>query len=228
MSPTPTTPNDEQEAQHYRAVLRKLVDIAMEHATALPPKPENAVPLDRIARTIRRCILLSRKLGEPLPTPRPTPIDRTAARKKILRDVEDQIYRQASRAEAAPLEAELRDRLDRPDVEDDLAQRPIHEIITEIARDLGVGTADARAFKWKRRTPEAVAVLTAQAAATPKPPPPANDPPPRPRPTPSPGLTPTRPGIASNDLDPRMMAGGAGSRMSRVRRTAPSASANAA
>ena len=172
-----------------------------------------AAAFDQIARAVRRSITLARSLDRPLPPTRDPAHHRTAARQRIIRDVEDRIGRATdpdacdTSATAADLHAELRDRLDAPDLDDDLATRPIPDIITEICRDLGLASPP-NDTPWKRRTPADLAQLHARAAApsrpgaeaprtTPQPAPPAH--PPRPTITPqAPG--PTRPGPAATIL----------------------------
>ncbi len=138
------------------------------------PSPEPLISLttafDRIARAIRRSITLAHALAHPI-QPAPNPAQpRAAARRRILREVEDTIHRAAN--DAAPpdagrttdLTAELYDRLDTPDLDDDLAARPIPDIITEICRDLGLA-ARPGPNPWKRRTPADIQHLCARAAA---------------------------------------------------------------
>ncbi len=185
MTPNPTLspPNDQpgdqqsEDAQLYRRTLHKLLGLASNMAQSLHDEateklatyaprrtPEEtqalSVAFDRVARCIRRTILLCQKLAEPPKPPRTK--SREAARKRILREVEDAIDREAPAKSAPALHAELLDRLDAPETEDDIENRPIEDIIAEIARDLGVPTT-GRAFKWKRRPPEALATLKAQA-----------------------------------------------------------------
>ena len=138
------------------------------------PAPNTQIPLaaafDQIARAVRRSITLARSLDRPLPPTRDPAHDRTAARQRIIRDVEDRIGRATdpdacdTSATAADLHAELRDRLDAPDLDDDLATRPTADIITEICRDLGIA-AQPGTNPWRRRTPADLAHLRARAAA---------------------------------------------------------------
>ena len=135
-------------------------------ATLIP----RAAAFDQIARAVRRSITLARSLDRPLPPTRDPAHHRTAARQRIIRDVEDRIGRATdpdacdTSATAADLHAELRDRLDAPDLDDDLATRPIPDIITEICRDLGIA-AQPGTNPWRRRTPADLAHLRARAAA---------------------------------------------------------------
>ena len=188
----PTTPPDENDA-HYDHVLRELVDMATDIArivhtqitrqqqaatAALPPttKPANdqfpdpTLAFDRIARTIRRTILLAKKLPEIRANLRSHPdtdptLRRIASRKRILRTVEDVIQRNAKPQELDFLHAELRERLDSDDLEDDIDHRPLQDIVADICRDLRVAVPFAP--NYKRRTPAQIETLRAQAAAIP-------------------------------------------------------------
>jgi len=163
---------------------------------APPPAPDALIPdplvstaaaFDRIARAVRRSIALARSLAAPVPPARDPAQHRAAARKRILREVEDAIQRtapasgQTAPSHAAPngsdadasdaaddsaeaLTAELHDRLDAPDLDDDISRRPIADIITEICRDLGLAALSG-AHPWKRRTPKDLEQLHARAAA---------------------------------------------------------------
>jgi hypothetical protein len=180
---------------HYDQVLRDLVDMAtdiarMIHAqitcqqqaatAALPPttKPANdqfpdpTLAFDRISRTIRRTILLAKKLpslGSELghaQKPEDPTLRRIADRKRIIRQVEDVIQRNAKPQDLDSLQTELRERLDSPDLEDDIDHRPIQDIVADICRDLRVLIPYAP--NYKRRTPAQVETLRAQAAAIPE------------------------------------------------------------
>ena len=125
---------------------------------------------DRIARAVRRSILLARSLASPI-QPAPDPArHRAATRRRIIREVEDAIQRTASAAndgrdDPQTLQAELRDRLDTPDLDDDIATRPTADIISEICRDLGLAAPPGGAHPWKRRTSHDIAHLCTAAAA---------------------------------------------------------------
>ena len=216
----------DEDAQYYRQVLHELIAIGTDlartlHRQATPqpkaepnnqPSPETAaapvaapdptIAFDRIARTLRRTIALARKITDPTPS-RPAQLRaehaserRLAARKQIIREVEDTIQRRSNGAEAEDLHEELRERLDDPDLDDDLDQRPVADIIKDICRDFGIEHFPGT-HPWKRRTPQDVRDLCARAAkssiAQPKtaqprmaqpgtaPPRPFSAPPPRPR-----------------------------------------------
>ncbi len=196
------------DAHYYRHVLHDLIDMGAglarllhQQSTVQPQAepqhpgrqpapgaliPDNlisiAIAFDRIARAVRRSIALARSLAQPIPPARDPAQHRAAARKRILREVEDVIQRTAPGSDhAAPdgsgtdaadadddsadaLTAELHDRLDAPDLDDDISSRPVAEIITEICRDLGLAALPGT-HPWKRRTPKDLEQLYARAAA---------------------------------------------------------------
>ncbi len=146
-----------------------------------------AAAFDRIARAVRRSIALARSLADPVPPAKNPAQQRAAARKSILCEVEDAIQRtapgsghaasdgasldgsgadgtDADDANANALLAELHDRLDAPDLDDDISSRPVADIITEICRDLGLAALPGT-HPWKRRTPADLEQLCARAAA---------------------------------------------------------------
>ena len=171
--PLPTQPDDrEQDALYYRRILHDVIDMAVDlariaHRDAMAPTPDPTLAFDRIARTIRRTVALARSLHEPPPAAAKTP-HREIARRRILREVEDAIQRHESGARAASLHAEALERMDGPDLDDDIAHTPIGQIITDICRDLGLH-APGTPHPWKRRTPTDIATLNAQAARPPLP-----------------------------------------------------------
>ena len=177
-APTPTT-NQEPHTQHHREILNDLIDMghAMArriHAKAMaePPaptpeapaaEPDLTVPFDRIARAIRRTILLVRTLDAPPPARTP----RAAGRRRILRTVEDIIARDAPTGTRDALQTELHERIERPDlaetIDDDIDQgRSIYDIVGELCDDLGLATPGMPARK--RRTPTDIATLIARTA----------------------------------------------------------------
>ena len=147
------------------------------HATDAQPIPASdalislAAAFDRTARAVRRGILLARSLAEPVQPARDPAQARAATRRRILREVEDAIQRTGANAGARDgqdgaetLQAELRDRLDAPDLDWDITARPVADIIAEICRDLGLAMPSGL-HPWKRRTPDDIARLCAAAAA---------------------------------------------------------------
>jgi hypothetical protein len=173
-----------QDAQYYRGILHGLIEMgndiagmihqqaksqaaaaAPDASAGLVPSPMTREAFEQIARTIRRCILLAMKVAEPAKAPA---VDnaaprRAAVRRQIIRRVEDSIHRDAPAAEQESLRAELGERLDAPEFQDDL-DRPIEEVIHEIRADLGLLGPDS-AKRWPRRTPKDIAILAARAAA---------------------------------------------------------------
>ena len=213
-NPTPDPGQQAEDAQYYRQVLHDVIGMATDLARTLhaqattPPRPtpaqappntiEIAAAFDRIARAIRRSITLARHLNDPI-KPAPDPAHhRAAARAQVIRTVEDRIHRAAHEGDRAEsLTAELRDRLDGPDLDDDLATRPTPDIIAEICRDLGLAALPGT-DPWKRRTPADIRMLCTRAAATNRP-----EPLPTPStPNPPPGAAPSKPAEANGTASP--------------------------
>ena len=185
-SAEPETEPDPQaeDAEYYHRVLHELIDMGADLARTLHPQalsraeavepgehpdavsaPDPTVAFDRISRAIRHSIILARKLGEPAQAPgRRAASARTAARRRIIRDVEDAIQRSAEDEQAETLHAEFLDRLDAADLDDEIDDRAVPEIIADICRDLGLA-APPGAQPWKRRAPKDIAALCARAAS---------------------------------------------------------------
>ena len=162
-----------------RALHRQALIQAEAAQAAVPPQPTPHAPyeppattlvtlttaFDRIARAVRRCIALAQLLARPLAPARDPAQHRAAARKQVIRAVEDTIHRAANEGDRAEsLTIELRERLDAPDFDWDLANRPIPDIIAELCRDLGLAAAPGT-NPWRRRTPADIRDLCARAAA---------------------------------------------------------------
>ncbi len=161
----------ESDDAYYRAILHDLIDHGAELARQLreraakQPEFDLSIPFDRIARTIRRTIALARHIATNPSKSRAHAVDRTQAREKIIRGVEDAIEaKRGPKTDNDILYNELHERLLDDGLERDLRTRPIDDIIEEIARDLGVAY-QSRAYIWKRRTPADLATLRARAAA---------------------------------------------------------------
>jgi hypothetical protein len=136
----------------------RLVRLAVDQAEAgTIPLAQATLGYDRVCRNIRRNMLMIRELAKPIKT-----TDRVAARKRILREVEDSIQCNADEPAAETLHEELLDRLDTLDLEDELDARPVADIIKDIVRDLGLAHIPGT-HPWKRRTPADVAELAARA-----------------------------------------------------------------
>ena len=160
MTTTPATAEADRIARLQDA-LASLVDfgvrltrVVVEQAEAATlPADKAAIAYDRVTRSARRSAWLATKLTEPAKA-------RVAARKQIIRTVEDTIQREAAdHHEADDLREELMDRLD---WEDDTADRPTEAIIADIIHDLGLGTIRG-IHPWQRRTPADLANLQARA-----------------------------------------------------------------
>jgi hypothetical protein len=165
--PTPPADPAASDDAYVRETIRALIDAGtrlVQDLVAEPtPASTKAEPYERIARAVRRSVLLARHIAE---NPVRTPAHRRAqARKQIIRAVEDTIDREARNPpRAETLRRELRERLDAPDLEDDIADRPIEDVIAEIRHDLGLGNP-LGGRPYPRRTPAALHALAALAAA---------------------------------------------------------------
>ncbi len=138
----------------YAATLKEMVAMGLEigrivHQQVIaqsidsphsPIDDQSTVSYDRVFRAVRRGIMLAKRLSQPEPVRK-----QAAARRQVARDVGNAIQSQAkSPKDAENLYADLRDRLDTPDFEEDLENRPIQDIIDEIRKDLGLKTPVAR------------------------------------------------------------------------------------
>ena len=181
--PAETQPTDprEPDAAYYRGVLHAVIDMGVDLArmvhrqaevlteaaaqdpAAPGPGPDLVMAFDRVARTVRRTVLLAQKIGEPGLSAKDPGRRRAATRRQIIRAVEDQIQRDAYDDEAERLHAEFAERLDRPELDEDIDDdRPAEAIIADISRDLGLAALPGT-NPWKRRSPRDVAVLCARA-----------------------------------------------------------------
>ncbi len=188
VEPPPPADSQSDDAQYYRRILHKILDVgtdlidliqaeAKAQAASLATAPAAAVEatdgirpdlsfaFDRVARAMRRTIMLADKITEDAKArANGTARHRAAGRKQIIREVEDVIQREAKGDRGDGLLAELAERLEQADLDDDIDTRPIDDIITDLCRDLGL-TASYGTHPWKRRTPEDVAELCVRAAA---------------------------------------------------------------
>jgi hypothetical protein len=162
------------DTDRHRAVLDDLIDLGADFARDIRAQartqpdaiPELATAFDQVTRGVRRAILLAQHLDTP---PKQAAVNRTLARKKIIRRVEDDIGGMAVSPEhAETLREALRERMDEPDLDDDIANRPVGEVLDEIIRDLGMAD-DCGMNLWLPRGPAELAALR-ELAAKPTPP----------------------------------------------------------
>ena len=192
MSPPPTTPDQAEaaraaRAERYLALLDRAIDITArliddidlqahpepapdagpDAAPASAPKPSDLViPLEHAVRTLRLTITLAQKIADP-PKPRATRRRTFRAREDILREVTDVIQRSAeTEEEEASLLAELDERVDSPEMAEDLEDRPVKDLITELLRDFGLAHLPGT-HPWARRTPADIRALKRRAARAP-------------------------------------------------------------
>jgi hypothetical protein len=156
--PAPTTARHQSALDRLVTLGTDLAELVVEQAKAgTITAAEASKAFDRVSRSVRRSVMLSRKLAEPRRT-----TGRVAARKQIIRTVEDHIQRHAEDGEADTLHQDLQDRLDTEDFEDEIAERPVEDVITDIIRDFGLAALPGT-HPWKRRTQADIAALNARA-----------------------------------------------------------------
>ncbi len=155
-----------------QALLAEALDIGMARLRRLHPDAPDAATRSEadaadaysvLTASIRRSILLADKLAAPPHDPAP---NRVVARKRIYRGVEDVIHARETGDRAESLEQELIERLEQPDLEDDLATRPVEDIVADICHDLGLPVPKPL-YDWKRRSPQDIRELAKLAAAPP-------------------------------------------------------------
>jgi hypothetical protein len=151
-------------------------DLFLESIVAKTPDP--TIAYERITRAVRRTILLAVKLNDAAdPSIAPQPEPRTAARKPIIRAIEDAIADGIEANEQAEHpQAESHDRLDSPERDpdvadadsegDDITSRSIAEIIREVCCDLGIFVPPGN-YPWKHLALADIAALAARAAMAP-------------------------------------------------------------
>ena len=173
MSAAPNTPDyaaiQAAQTERFRVMLNHVIDVCVEVVDGLQaqaktgPATAVAIPLEHIVRTLRRTMALAQKYAEP-----PKANAKTVARQRsrIFRDVTDVIQRSAETdREARSLRNEARERIDSPDMLDDIADLPVEKIVTDLLRDLGLAHLPGT-HPWARRTPRDIAALKLWAAGT--------------------------------------------------------------
>ena len=158
---------------YYRGVLHELIEMGMDLARAAHREvvaaqeaeaeagvgAEMTGRFERVSRCVRRSILLARTLDVPV-------VARggglAAGRRRVLRAVEDRIDGCAEGVVAERLHGELLERLDGPELDEEILSRPVDEVIRDICRDLGLEDHPGLPPR-KRRSPADVALLSARA-----------------------------------------------------------------
>ena len=165
--PLPTTPAD------YAALLQRALLVGATLTERLLDLPEDsarnpAADYHLINRAMRQAILVLQRTEAPqksAPGTVENPAPRIAARKQIIREVEDAIQYRAG-PQADQLRAELLERLDDESLDADLAARPLPDIIADICRDFRI-VSPMDTARFARRTPDDLADLCALAARLP-------------------------------------------------------------
>ena len=152
LEPNPLAAQRAENREHFCRLLRRIVDVGATCVDALdpasqpdsftipPPDPvATAQAYHLLARDIRQGMLLADKFAAPIPEPRPLAEPKPEpARERVIREVGDAIH-QAERGEAAErLEAELKERLETPEMAEQFADRPVEDIILDLRRSFGL------------------------------------------------------------------------------------------
>lgn len=177
MSAADPTPID-ADAGRYQAAIDALIrdglQISADLAAQDTPAADKAEPFERLARAIRRTILLARHLAEnpvqPAKPPAPsaqedkTGAKITLARRRIVRELDNDIVHGAGADERInSLRNELREHLEDPALDLAILHGSVPEIIETIRHDLGLVDSRYRA-PVPRRTPDQVRRLNGLAA----------------------------------------------------------------
>lgn len=136
------TADPEEDTQFYRDACRDLVELGLDLARrtqAQPVTPQHAplqtLAFERIARAIRRTILLAEHLGQPRPDASLAGPERASPTEPGNRP-EKKSPAQTGTVERQRVETLASDRREVSDMKRDVATRPLSEIIAEIRRDL--------------------------------------------------------------------------------------------
>ena len=101
--------------------------------------------LDRVSRSVRRCLALKRRMQAGWPN---AGSDNRLAmvRRQVARGVAEVIRRGSDGEPAERLFDELAERLDEPGFAEEALALPVEEVVRRISRDLGLATAAVRRF----------------------------------------------------------------------------------
>ena len=110
-------------------------------ADAVPRVEALARALDRVSRSVRRCIGLQLRIAAGWPR---TASDSRAAmvKRQVARGVGEAIRHAADGEAAERLFDELAERLQEPELDDEIGALPVDEIVRRICRDLGLANCD--------------------------------------------------------------------------------------
>ena len=167
-----------EDARHYRDILHDLNDAGSELARLLHQQvtamsggrrldgawEAMALAYERVSRAICHGIILHGNISQPAASR--TVQQRAAARRRIIREVEAAIRRQARVEEAVGDRSDAFGKCDDElslELRSDLCGQPVPEVIADICRDLGLA-APAGDRVWQRTVPPDIAALCALAA----------------------------------------------------------------
>ena len=156
--------------RHTGMRLTRAVDAALDADHTPAELADLAATFERTGRGLRRTIAFAHHLAKPARDP----AKHAVARRQIIRDVEDAIAQKATRVETEALRAELYERVEATEFDEDLDHLPPEQALAHILRDLGLANVPY-APPYPRRTPAELATLVARAARQPVPQRPPND-----------------------------------------------------
>lgn len=181
--PNPAPPDDQTLLNALRHTGLRLIQSINSGLDAQPTPADISrlsAAFDRTGRGVRRTIAFCRHLEQPAPDlSARNPAKRAADRRQIIRTVEDAIERSRAPTDAAALRAELYERIETTELDEDLDNLPTEIIAANILRDFGLANIPYE-LPYPRRTPSHIAAIAARAAGRPVPPitePPIADPP---------------------------------------------------
>ena len=115
-------------------------------AGAVPRVDKLVRALERVSRSVRRCVALSKRIESGWPRVRSVDDRAAMVRRQVTRGVSEVIRRVSDSDEAAErLFDDLYVRLERPEMEQEMLDVPVAEIVRRVCRDLGLVVGDLRA-----------------------------------------------------------------------------------
>jgi hypothetical protein len=144
------------------------------------PAPENVDAVVSMSRCIRHNIALALKLAKPAraePAPTPPENPHAALRRLIIRAVDEAIGHNATSPKPEILREDLRERPEAPERDDEIDNRTIEDVITDMRREF-TRLATSGPEHWKFLTEDAIDRIFAHVAGPRQTPPPARANPP--------------------------------------------------
>ncbi len=164
---TDPAPNDQTLLDALRQTglrLTRAIDASLDEDRTPAELADLSAAFERTGRGVRRTIAFCYHLAKPARDP----AKHTAARRQIIRAVEDAIERSETRADPESLRSELHERLETTEFDEDLDHLTPDEAIEQILRDFGLANVPFTP-PYPRRTPAQIVAIAARAAGQPAP-----------------------------------------------------------